>query len=220
MLSIIQWKACVKLPPRKSRQTAILFIFPLRTPCIFIFADNFFNFAAGSAVLHHFHDYPAFFSELARVLKPGAKAVFSEPFFDGYFWPTLFLKNAIEEHGLTLDAPGLGSASVIVGLSHFIARHRGNHPALEHMTDKHFFRESEVSSAATSSGFRSVQFSNVAQPDFYTAWMPYFLDTYGVTHQEVRRSAIAQYDRAAALAGPLLPELMSHFKYIVLQKSW
>lgn len=183
------------------------------------FADNFFDFAAGSAVLHHFHDYPAFLNELARVLKPGAKAIFSEPFFDGYLWPTLFLKNAIEEQGLTLNAPGLGSASVIVGLADFIARHRGADPELEHMTDKHFFRESEVSLAATTAGFRSVQFMNVAQPDFYTAWMPYFLDIYGVTHQKVRRSAITQYDRAAALASPLLPELMSHFKYIVLQKS-
>ncbi len=117
------------------------------------------------------------------------------------------------------NAPGLGSASVIVGLADFIARHRGADPKLEHMTDKHFFRESEVSLAATTAGFRSVQFMNVAQPDFYTAWMPYFLDIYGVTHQKVRHSAITQYDRAAALAGPLLPELMSHFKYIVLQKS-
>ncbi len=50
--------------------------------------------------------------------------------------------------------------------------------------------------------------------------MPFFLDTYGVLHREVRRSAIAQYERASALAGTLLPELMSHFKYITLQKSF
>ncbi len=184
------------------------------------FPDAFFDLVAGSAVLHHFHDVPKFFHELARVLKPGAKAVFGEPFFDGYFWPSLFLKNALEEHGVGLHDVAAGQASVIIGLVDFMSRHRGTHPELEHFTDKHFFRESELSAAATEAGFRSSRYVNTARPAFYRTWMPHFLDTYGVAHAEVRRSAIAQYEAASALAGPLLPELMSHFKYITLQKAF
>ena len=183
------------------------------------FPDAFFDLAAGSAVLHHFLDYPGFFHELARVLKPRATAVFSEPFFDGYFWPALFLKNAMEEHGASLDAPEFAGAKIIIGLVDFMSRNRGNTPALEHMTDKHFFRESEILTAADDAGFRSVRFSTVAAPGFYTHWMPHFLDTFTVTDSKVRSSAIGQYDRAATLAGPLLPNMMSHFKFIVLKNG-
>ena len=183
------------------------------------FADGFFDFVAGSAVLHHFLDYPEFFRELRRIMKPGATAVFSEPFFDGYFWPALFLKNAMAEHNIGLEEPGFSGAKIIIQLVDFMARNRGNTPALEHMTDKHFFRDSEIFDRAREAGFHSVAFSNVALPAFYTAWMPYFLDIYGVTHASVRYSAIAQYQKAADLAGPLLPEIMSHFKYIVLRNS-
>jgi ubiquinone/menaquinone biosynthesis C-methylase UbiE len=183
------------------------------------FSDGFFDLAAGSAVLHHFLDYPEFFRELKRVMKPGATAVFSEPFFDGYFWPTLFLKNALAEHGIVVEAPGFSGAKTIIELVSFMSRNRGNNPALEHMTDKHFFRESEIFDRAREAGFNSISFSNVTLPAFYTDWMPHFLNIYGVTHPGVRQVAISQYQKAADLAGPLLPEIMSHFKYIVLRSS-
>jgi hypothetical protein len=54
---------------------------------------------------------------------------------------------------------------------------------------------------------------------FYDDWMSRFPDIYGVTRSDVRRPAIEQYGRAAALAGPLLPNLMSHFKWIVFRKA-
>jgi ubiquinone/menaquinone biosynthesis C-methylase UbiE len=183
------------------------------------FADQSFDLVVGSAVLHHFLDYPSFLREAARLLKPGATAIFAEPFFDGYFWPALFLKNSLAEHGLELTSQEFSGAATIIGLVEYMSRHRGNSRALEHMTDKHFFRESELFATAVDAGFDSVRFSAVAPPEFYDLWMPHFLDIYGVSHPEVRRSAMAQYDQVAALAGPLLPALMSHFKYVVLRKA-
>jgi ubiquinone/menaquinone biosynthesis C-methylase UbiE len=182
------------------------------------FADGSFDLVAGSAVLHHFLDYLGFLHEASRILKPGGTAVFAEPFFDGYFWPALFLKNAIEECGLDLNSAEFSNASII-GIVQFMARHRGNTPELEQMTDKHYFRESELLVAAINAGFTSVHFLPYDPPAFYEGWMPYFLDIYGIERPEVRRAAIAQYDRVAAFAGPLLPSLMSHFRYIVLRKA-
>jgi ubiquinone/menaquinone biosynthesis C-methylase UbiE len=77
------------------------------------FADGFFDLVAGSAVLHHFLDYPGFLREAARVLKPGATAVFAEPFFDGYFWPALFLKNALEEHCSDWKSSEFSGAAIV-----------------------------------------------------------------------------------------------------------
>lgn len=182
------------------------------------FAAESFDLVAGSAVLHHFLDYPGFLREAARILKPGGIAVFAEPFFDGYFWPALFLKTAIEECGFDLNSPEFSQASII-GIVEFMARHRGNVPELEQMTDKHYFREDELMTAADQAGFRSVRFLPYDPPIFYRDWMPYFLDIYGITRPEIRRSAIAQYNRVAELAGPLLPNLMSHFKYVVFRKA-
>jgi ubiquinone/menaquinone biosynthesis C-methylase UbiE len=182
------------------------------------FAPGSFDLVAGSAVLHHFLDYPGFLREAARILKPGGIAIFAEPFFDGYFWPALFLKLAIEECGFDVNSPEFSRASVI-GIVQFMARHRGNTPELEHMTDKHYFRESELLMAAHDAGFGSVRFMAYDAPAFYRGWMPYFLDIYGITRPEIRRSAIAKYDSVAEFAGPLLPNLMSHFKYIVLGKA-
>jgi SAM-dependent methyltransferase len=182
------------------------------------FADRSFDLVAGSAVLHHFLDYGGFLREAARILKPGATAVFAEPFLDGYFWPTLFLKYAIESCGLDSKSPEFASATTI-GHMEFTCRNRGNNPALEHLTDKHCFRENDLTAAAHAAGFDLVRFAPFELPEYYKDWMPLFLDIYGVTHPEVRRVAIAQYESAAALAGPLLPDLMAHFKYIVLRKA-
>ena len=182
------------------------------------FADGTFDLVAGSAVLHHFHDYPGFFREAARILKPGGIAVFAEPFFEGYFWPALFLKNAFEECGVSANSSEHTIPSIVETV-HFMARHRGNTPELEQMTDKHYFQENEITAAADDAGFVSVRFAPYSRPKFYDNWMSRFLDIYGVTRSDVRRSAIEQYDRVAALAGPLLPNLMSHFKSIVLRKS-
>ena len=99
-----------------------------------------------------------------------------------------------------------------------MCRHRGNSPALENLTDKHFFRDSEIVAAAEAAGFDSIRFQPFEAPEFYDNWMAHFLDIYGVTNPEVCRVAIAHYNRVAALSGPLLPSLMAHFKYIILRK--
>jgi ubiquinone/menaquinone biosynthesis C-methylase UbiE len=182
------------------------------------FADDFFDLIAGSAVLHHFLDYPGFLREAARILKPGGTVVFAEPFFEGYFWPTFFLKNAIEECGLDTTSPEFSDVAILKTV-HFMSRHRGNVPALADLTDKHFFRESELLAAAAEAGFSAVRFAAYEPPEFYNGWIPYFLDLYGVKRPEVRQAVVAKYDCLIRLAGPLLPDLMSHFKYIVLRKA-
>ncbi len=44
------------------------------------YPDNYFDIAIGQAILHHLGDKRQLARELKRVLKPGAKAVFCEPF--------------------------------------------------------------------------------------------------------------------------------------------
>jgi len=46
------------------------------------YADNFFDLVIGFGVLHHVVKYPRARSELRRVMKPGAQAVFSESLWD------------------------------------------------------------------------------------------------------------------------------------------
>jgi SAM-dependent methyltransferase len=182
------------------------------------FADNSFDLVAGCAVIHHFLDYPGFLREVARILKPGGVAVFAEPFFDGYLWPAFILKNAIEECGLDVGSPEFARTTILESVS-FMSRHRGNAPALEILTDKHCFRESELILAASEAGFATARFIPYEPPEFSGGWMAYFLEVYGVTHPEVCRSAIAQFARLKELVGPLLADIVSHFKYIVLRKA-
>lgn len=183
------------------------------------FAPGSFNIALGSAVLHHLVDPAAFLAQLRPLISTGGVAVFSEPFFNGYFWPTAILKRTIEELRVEINQPDLGLSGFILELVSFMARHEGDCAdveALESHTDKHFFQDAYILSAAAKAGFRSVRLSNVAAPDFYRNWMTHFLDTYLVRHELVRETAIEHYNSVVSLAGPALSDLMSHFKYIAL----
>ena len=192
--------------------------FSVQDASLLYFAENSFDFVVGAAVLHHIADYPKLLASIWRILKPNGVAVFSEPFFYGYLWPCLMLKNAVEELDLDIDAPEFGLCRFITDFVAFVARHSEDPAALESLTDKHFFRDSAVLNAARDAGFRSTNLTPAAVPEFYENWMSHFMDTYVIQHRELRRAAIRQYERLKALAGPVLPELVSHFKYIVLRK--
>lgn len=182
------------------------------------FADASFDLVFGSAVLHHVLEYEAFLGEVCRVLKPGGTAVFSEPFFEGMFWPSVLLASAIDELGVKPDAPELGMARFVVDLVSLVGRSDGDREALATLTDKHFFQEGALRAAAARGGFRSVEFSNLSADTFYVGWMEHFLDTYQVRHLGVRAIALRHYRRVREIAGGRLPSLVSHFKYIVLRK--
>ena len=61
------------------------------------FADRSFDGALGFHVMHHVDDLPGAVAGLARVLKPGARAVFCEPGLDHQLAPET--QRAIIEHG-------------------------------------------------------------------------------------------------------------------------
>lgn len=119
---------------------------------------------------------------------------------------------------MDIDAPEFGLCRFIIEFVSF-AGHEDDHARLETLTDKHLFRDDTISSAASKANFRIVRLGNVSAPEFYADWMIHFMDTYGIRHQELRRAAMRQYERLRGIAGPLLPQLLSHFKYIVLSKN-
>jgi ubiquinone/menaquinone biosynthesis C-methylase UbiE len=183
------------------------------------FPDQCFDLVFGSAVLHHVLEYESFLGEIFRILKPDGTAVFSEPFFEGMFWPAVLLTNAIDELGVKPDAPELGMARFIVDLVSLVGHSDGKREALATLTDKHYFQEGTVRAAAWNAGFRAVEFSNLAANDFYVGWLEHFLNIYQVRHVGVRAIALRYYRRVCEIAGGRLPSLVSHFKYIVLQRG-
>ena len=157
------------------------------------FAESSLDLVVGSAFLHHVLDYGGFLSQIQTLLKPGGKAVFSEPFYDSFLWLCVLLKNAIDDLGVKLNSPELGMADFIINFISSMSRHVDDFAYLDTLTDKHFFREATVTVKAAEAGFSSVTFSTVEGPDFYRNWMEHFLDVYHVRHAGVRRLAIRHY---------------------------
>jgi SAM-dependent methyltransferase len=75
----------------------------------------------------------------SRVLKPNGIAIFSEPFFGGYFWPCLLIKQASEDLGLDLSQAEFGLGQTVIDFVAVIARESEDPTALEKLADKHFF---------------------------------------------------------------------------------
>lgn len=183
------------------------------------FADESFDFIAGSAVLHHITDYVTFMRQIFRLLKPGCRAVFSEPFLGGYLWPSFFLQVAANELGLSsLDAEEFGMGGFILQDTTYRVRHARDLPALDGLTDKHYFRDEVFATECYDIGFRKVSFQNAEPDEFYHNWMEHFLNVYRVRHAALRERAIALYAQLSNYLGPSLPEIVPHFKYIVLEK--
>ena len=79
------------------------------------FPDASFDLVIGTAVLHHILDYEALLGETLRMLRPGGRAVFSEPFLEGYFWVCFLLQCAVRDLGLKrLDRPEYGLCQAIL----------------------------------------------------------------------------------------------------------
>jgi len=183
------------------------------------FGDSSFDLVAGSAVLHHITDYRLFLRQIFRILKRDGVAIFSEPFFEGYFWPCFLLHLAAQElHLESLAGPEFGMADFMLKDTAYRVQNADDVAALDPLTDKHYFRAEILSSLAAELGFRGVRFQNVEPARFYDCWMPHFLDVYQIQHEPLRRKAMQLYDELRSYAGPALPAIAPHFRYIVLQK--
>jgi ubiquinone/menaquinone biosynthesis C-methylase UbiE len=181
--------------------------------------ENSFTLILGSAVLHHLSDYCRFLAECYRLLRPKGVAVFAEPFVEGYFWPSFLLRLAIEELNLQdLDGPEFGMCRTILENTSYRVQNEGNLSVLDSLTDKHYFQEGALSSAAREIGFRSIRFSNLNPPEFYDNWMRHFMDVYGIQHDALRRTTLRFYDCLRGYAGTALPRIASHFKIFVMTR--
>jgi ubiquinone/menaquinone biosynthesis C-methylase UbiE len=183
------------------------------------FPENTFTLILGAAVLHHFSDYVRFLEACYRLLQPAGVAVFSEPFVEGYFWPSFLIHLGLNELNLKdLDRPEFGMCRTILDNTSYRVHNAGNPAALDSFTDKHYFQEGALSSIAREIGFRSIRFTNLNPPEFYDNWMSHFMDVYGIQHDLLRRAVLRYYDCLRVYAGTALPSIVSHFKVFVMTK--
>jgi ubiquinone/menaquinone biosynthesis C-methylase UbiE len=186
------------------------------------FPDASLDLVLGSAVLHHITDWQGVFKSVYRILKPEGTAVFTEPFWTGYFWVATLLAVAVENMGLTpedLQDSKYGLAAFIVRDIAFRTKKRDNREALDNMTDKHLFQAESISALCNRLGFRSVSFLDYCPPEYYSGFMASFLDEYRIQEPILRGLAIRNYRVLAEMAGEKLAEIACHFKYIVVTKN-
>lgn len=185
------------------------------------FPEESFDLVVGSAVLHHILDYRALLRSVFHTLKPGGKAVFMEPSLHGYLIPSLFLALAVSELGLTdteLRAPEFGMCRFLIDDTSYRMRHENDLSALDHLADKHYFREDYMSQLGYSLGFHRVSFSNYEPPEFYNDFMRHIMSVYGITDPRLTAAAARSYGILRKLAGRTLPDVVSHFKYMLFSK--
>jgi ubiquinone/menaquinone biosynthesis C-methylase UbiE len=181
------------------------------------YGDECFNLVLGSAVLHHILDYRGFLASLYRILKPGGRAVFSEPFAEGYIWPCAIVLMACRALNVEPRAAG-GLAEFILNDTSFRLQNASDLAALEPLTDKHYFRNDSVSALALELGFRKATFQNYEPPEFYDNYMDVFIQTYGIDNPDVVALSRRFYLDIRSFLGSELPNVLSHFKYLVLEK--
>lgn len=180
-----------------------------------------FNLVVASAVLHHVLDYRSLLSRVAAILRPGGMAVFVEPFCYGYLFPVLFLRMAVAELRIDsrrLQEPEFGMCQFLMENIAARIRHEDDLEYLKGLTDKHLFREDRLAAASYSVGFTKVQFQNYAQPLFYDDWLHHLLSVYQIQNRELADKADGYYQIFRSMFGLAVPNLTSHFKYIILTR--
>jgi ubiquinone/menaquinone biosynthesis C-methylase UbiE len=183
------------------------------------FRDGTFDVIFGCALLHHITDYPRLLGDVFRLLRAGGRAVFSEPFLEGYFWPAFLLDIAVRDLKLAdLGAPQFGLSRFILDNIGVRTREMDHFAVLDELTDKHLFTAESILTLTQKLGYRSASFFNSADDSYYQGWMAFFLDVYRITDSRLRQRAIELYGQLREYAGPALPKLVSHFKFIVLEK--
>ncbi len=180
-----------------------------------------FDVVLASALLHHVLDYSTMLKRVQTMLKPGAKAVFSEPFCYGYLIPIMFLKLAIMELGIDADQlnqPEFGLCTFVIQNLADRVQHEGDVEFLKGLTDKHLFRKDQLAEVSYAAGFTEVTFRPYEPDAFYEGWARHLLSSYGVQHPGLVTKVDSYYKSFLSLVGPARPGIMSHFEYVVLKR--
>jgi ubiquinone/menaquinone biosynthesis C-methylase UbiE len=189
--------------------------------CALSFPPATFDLVLGSALLHHILDYRSLLKRVHGILKPSGKAVFSEPFSYGYLIPIVLIKIALAELGI--DAKRLKKSEF--GMCDFIVQdisdrvqHEDDSEFLRQLTDKHLFRRERLAAVCYEAGFKSVTFQRCEDASFYEHWAPDLLFVYGIHNPELASKVDWYYEIFKSVVGVALPDLASHFEYIVLMR--
>lgn len=185
------------------------------------FPHNSFKYVFGNAILHHFENYEQILKVVYQLLQDGGKAVFAEPFLHGY---ALFagILRSVDQESFMSDIRANSQAEL--GLFDYIvndiatrANRHDDKTFLKTLTDKHLYTEQMIYDAVTPIGF-SVQLSNTSEDRYYEGFMDDLLNTYQITHPQVRNRAKEMYDAFYHLFPESFGRIFSHQKRIILTK--
>lgn len=184
------------------------------------FPADFFDLICGNAVLHHFLDWRQFLVSIRPLLRGGSRAVFAEPFLEGYGIAMAVLELTAASLGLSEQAkrgPEFGLLSFILDNVGSRIRRADEPEFLATLTDKHFFSIDRVSELAAESGY-VVSFENYERPEYYAGFMADILKCYGIVHPEFLRAAEEQFAVLRRFFGAEFGRAFSHFRFIMLER--
>ena len=115
------------------------------------FGDSTFDVIIGSSVLHHFDNYESFLTDCHRMLKPGAVAIFGEPFALGYGIAAAVLLIAQRQLGTHYEG-------IELIYDDMAFRNKNSRALLNGLVDKHLFYTQALTHLAQQIGFSSVNF--------------------------------------------------------------
>jgi SAM-dependent methyltransferase len=122
-----------------------------------IFCDGAYDLCVANSVVHHILDYPAFFANMRKALKPTGMALFVEPAAPFHDSMTLAMSDALAY--LLGRGADLSPRDVRV-LAHWIAERRSGLMFPDEVTlsreDKHLFWRNDLECAAHEAGFASL----------------------------------------------------------------
>jgi ubiquinone/menaquinone biosynthesis C-methylase UbiE len=125
-----------------------------------VFGDATFDLVIGSSILHHFNNFENFLSDCYRILKPGGKAVFGEPFAIGYGLAAASMLMAQQQLGTRYDL-------IEANYNEIAYRIKSSRKALTQVVDKHIFFDSTFITLAQQIGFSSVNIVSPATREYY-----------------------------------------------------
>lgn len=185
------------------------------------YPNSFFDYIFGNAILHHFTNYETVLKDTYNLLVDGGKAVFTEPFLNGYALFVSVLK--IIENEPFMEKI-IDNEPESLGLFHFIINDimvRSNNyqdkSFLSSLTDKHLFLDDTIHRVASNIGF-SVELDSTKTNEEYEHFIDDLLSTYQIVNPEVVHRAREIYSSIYLTFQQSFNSIFSHFKRIILTK--